>query len=80
MRRIAYTAVVARQLRGLPAKAREQIQAKLRRYANTGSGDVKALTGQTGARLRVGDFRVVFTQTADEILAREVANRRDIYR
>ena len=80
MRRIAYTASATKQLRGLPAKVRAQVQTRLHRYAETGSGDVRALVDRAGARLRVGDFRVVFTETADEVLVHAVGNRRDIYR
>jgi mRNA interferase RelE/StbE len=80
MRRLVYTATAARQLRKLPAATRERIVAKLHLYAETGAGDVTALRGSTGARLRVGDWRVVFDQTADEISVRAVGHRRDIYK
>jgi len=80
MRRIAYTTSATKQLRRLPAKDREQIFAKLHRYAETNLGDVKALVGRPGARLRVGDFRVVFTEDANGILVHAVGNRRDVYR
>lgn len=79
MKAVSYTIGATKQLRKLPANVRERVIDKLHRYAETGAGDVKALTGQPGARLRVGDYRVVFVETADAISARAVGHRREIY-
>ncbi len=79
MKRITYTVLATRQLRKLPANIRERVIEKLHRYAETGAGDVKALTGQPGARLRIGDYRAIFVETADTISIRAVGHRRDIY-
>jgi mRNA interferase RelE/StbE len=76
---ISYTGSATRQLRALPSDIRERLIGKLHRYATTGAGDVKALAGQSGARLRVGDYRVIFVETADAISVRAVGHRRDIY-
>jgi mRNA interferase RelE/StbE len=80
MRRITYSVTATKQLRGLPAGAREQIIEKIHRYAETGAGQVKALAGRPGVRLRVGRYRVVFTELQNEILVLAVGDRRDIYR
>jgi mRNA interferase RelE/StbE len=79
MKALSYTIAASRQLRKLPADVRERVIEKLHRYAETGAGDVKALTGQPGARLRVGDYRAVFVETADAISVRAVGHRREIY-
>lgn len=79
MKAISYTVLATRQLRKLPADVRERVIDKLHRYAETGAGDVKALTGQPGARLRIGDYRAVFVETADAISVRAVGHRREIY-
>lgn len=79
MKAISYTVLATRQLRKLPADVRERVIDKLNRYAETGAGDVKALTGQPGARLRIGDYRAVFVETADAISVRAVGHRREIY-
>ena len=79
MKEISYTTSATRQLRALPANIRERLIDKLRRYAETGAGDVKALVGQSGARLRIGDYRVIFLETAEAISVRAVGHRRDIY-
>ncbi|HLJ47354.1 MAG TPA: hypothetical protein VKU01_15160 [Bryobacteraceae bacterium] len=54
----------------------------IHRFAATGAGDVKALK-ETGAdkRLRVGDFRVRFTEEdPDTLCIHSVKNRKDAYR
>jgi mRNA interferase RelE/StbE len=79
MKTISYTISATRQLRKLPAEIRERIIDKLRRYAESGAGDVKALSGQPGARLRIGSYRVIFVEAADIISVRAVGHRSDIY-
>ena len=80
MKAIAYTLAARRALRKLPASVRGQIEAKLGHYAETGGGDVKALIAAPGARLRIGDWRVIFIETETTIEVRAVGHRRDIYR
>jgi mRNA interferase RelE/StbE len=48
-------------------------------FAETGAGDVNALKGVAGMRLRAGDWRVLFTIEADTITIHAVGHRRDIY-
>jgi mRNA interferase RelE/StbE len=79
MKAVSYTVGATKQLGKLPANIRERVIDKLHRYAETGAGDVKALTGQPGARLRIGDYRAVFVETADAISVRAVGHRREIY-
>jgi mRNA interferase RelE/StbE len=79
MKTISYTMSAIRQLRKLPHDVRERLIEKLHRYVETGAGDVKALAGLAGARLRVGDYRIVFVETADAISVRAVGHRRDVY-
>lgn len=47
----------------------------LHRYAITGHGDVKALQGCNGYRLRIGSYRVIFDEDATTILAIYVGRR-----
>lgn len=77
---IAYTISARRAWKKLPADARAQVEERLRWYASTGIGDVKRLVSRDGARLRVGDFRVIFVETAEVIEVRAVGDRRDVYR
>lgn len=59
----------------LPRDARERVEAVLHRYAITGHGDVKALQGCNGYRLRIGSYRVIFDEDATTILAIYVGRR-----
>ena len=76
---ITWTYDARRAFRKLSPNVRADIEAKIERFARTGAGNVKRLTGQPGARLRVGDRRVIFVETATTIEVRAVGNRRDIY-
>ena len=71
-----------RDLRGLDRAAARRVAKKLRAIAQEGKvvGDVKRLTGQPPRfRLRVGDYRVLFTVDADKIKVYRVAHRREAY-
>ena len=54
----------------------------LHRFAESGVGDITALQGDTEElRLRVGDYRLFFTYTADNIVeVRSVRHRSEAYR
>jgi mRNA interferase RelE/StbE len=77
--RIEFTSAAVRQWRKLIATTRAQIDIKLKAFAETGDGDVKALKGVAGMRLRSGDWRVLFTIKANTITIHAVGHRRDIY-
>lgn len=79
MKQIAFTSAAFRQIRKLTATTRRQIDAKLDAYAATGAGDVKALKGVDGFRLRSGDWRVLFTTDDNTIIVHAVGHRREIY-
>jgi mRNA interferase RelE/StbE len=65
----------AKHLDALSRDAREQVEAGLHRYAMTGQGDVKALRGRDGYRLRIGWYRVIFDEDATTILAIYIGRR-----
>jgi len=77
---VSYDEPARRALRKLPTVLREQIEAKIARYAATGAGDVKALAGGNRRRLRHGDYRVIFTEDGDRISVLLIGNRREVYR
>lgn len=79
MKTLLYTAAALKSLTRLPKPAQADILAKLERYAATGSGSTRALVGRPGLRLRVGNYRVIFTETADTISVFAIGDRRDIY-
>ncbi len=76
---IAFTSAATRQWLGLSADMRRRIDGKLAIFAETGQGDVKRLKGRAGARLRVGDWRVIFYVEGDTIVVAAVGHRREIY-
>jgi mRNA interferase RelE/StbE len=77
---VSYTNAARKDLRSLPDQVRDRIKRKLANLANGESADVTRLVGQAGARLRVGDYRVVFIDMDDTIEVRAVGHRREIYR
>ncbi len=79
MKDVQFTSAAIRQWRKLTAATRAQIDAKLRVFAESGVGDVKALKGAPGLRLRAGDWRVLFTVKGDTITIHAVGHRREIY-
>ena len=54
----------------------------IHRYAGTGAGRVKPLSGEFQGllRLRVGNYRVFFKETRDAINIHRVVDRREAYR
>jgi mRNA interferase RelE/StbE len=79
MRPISFTARAAREWAKLPGDVRNRIDKRLTQFAATGHADVKRLKGRGGARLRVGDWRVVFYEDQETIVVAAVGHRREIY-
>lgn len=79
MKAITYDKAALQGLTKLPKAARLAVLAKVERYAATGAGATKALVGRPGVRLRIGDYRVVFHETAETIEVFAIGDRRDIY-
>ena len=75
MKTIIFTHAAAKDLDGLPPDGREQVESGLVRYAATGDGDVKQLSGRDGYRLRIGRYRVIFDEDRLTILAIYVGKR-----
>ena len=75
MKTIILTLSSAKDLDALPRDARERVEAGLHRYAMTGQGDVKALRGRDGYRLRIGSYRMILDEDAATILAIYVGHR-----
>jgi mRNA interferase RelE/StbE len=69
------------QLHALPKEQRRRIGQRLDVLQHDLQGDVKKLAGQTGKyRLRVGNYRILFTLENDLIFIHQVKDRKDAYR
>lgn len=79
MKDVVYSAGARRALRGLPTEVRQRIVGKLERYARTGAGDVKAMSGSDLLRLRSGDYRALFAEDVTRIAIVSVGHRSSIY-
>jgi mRNA interferase RelE/StbE len=75
MKTIILTLRAAKDLDALPRDARERVESALHQYSVTGQGDVKALQGRGGYRLRIGSYRVIFDEDATTILAIYIGRR-----
>ncbi|WP_342108992.1 type II toxin-antitoxin system RelE/ParE family toxin [Methylobacterium sp. SI9] len=80
---LVFTRAAARSLSRLPKDAEDLIREKLRSYAHDpGSlaNNVKALKGEgKRLRLRVGNWRAIFTIEPDRIIVHAVGPRSTIY-
>lgn len=82
MKKIDWSEEARADVRRIDRKAAMRIFTTIQRFAETGEGDVKELKGEPGElRLRVGDYRVRFTNDADgTIRIHAVRHRREAYR
>lgn len=75
MKTIIFTHAAAKDLDALPQDACESVTEGLNSYAMTGKGDVKKLSGREGYRLRIGAYRIIFSEDAVTILAIYIGRR-----
>ena len=85
MYELKYRRQARNYLARLPYKTKFEILEKLHELAQNPDNptlDVKALMGQIGFRLRVGQFRIIYTCHEDELIIEivKVRPRGDIYK
>lgn len=82
MKRIIFSEEAKADIRAIPQHVAMNILTAIHRLAETGAGRVKELKGKDGEkRLRVGDFRVRFTEELpDALRIHTVKNRKDAYK
>jgi mRNA interferase RelE/StbE len=81
VKRVILLPAAAKDLRRHRADA-ERLVAKIEAYAKTPEtqvNNIKSLKGSTARRLRVGDFRIVFEETVEEIIVTRIAPRGSVY-
>ena len=81
MKIIRFRPNVPEEVRAIDQKTALNILKTLHRYAETGKGRVKPLSGEFEGllRLRVGNHRVLFDETEDTITVHRVRDRKDAY-
>ena len=82
MKRIVFSEEAKADIRAVPQHIAMNILTAIHRLAESGGGRVKTLQDKRGEkRLRVGDYRVRFTEEHPETLRiHTVKNRKDAYR
>jgi len=82
VKRIVWTEPAKADVRALDKPTAMRILSALHRFAESGTGDVKALRAEREElRLRIGDYRLFFVYTAaDAIGVRRVLHRKEAYR
>ncbi len=82
MKRIVWTEPARIDVRALDKPTAMRILSALHRFAESGTGDVKALQGERRElRLRIRDYRLFFVYAAaDTIEIRRVLHRKEAYR
>ena len=82
MKKIVITPQAKTDVRRIDRETAMRILAALDRFARTGEGDIKKLQGDSEElRLRVGDYRVRFTEEPqDTLVIHSVRHRSEAYR
>ena len=83
VKQVTYTKQALKTLRRMPANTTKIIVGKIKIYAATPeklAANVSKLQGVEGFRLRVGDWRVIFTEDLKMIAIIKIGPRGDIYK
>lgn len=83
MKKVTYTREAVKALRRIDGATRKRIVAKIDKLASTPgelSANVKKLQGSSYFRLRVGDWRVIYTEDMTVIAVIRIAARGDVYK
>jgi mRNA-degrading endonuclease RelE of RelBE toxin-antitoxin system len=81
VKKIQFEPNVPAEIRVIEQQTALDILKALHRYAETGAGRVKPLKGEFEGllRLRVGNHRVLFDETADTITVHRIRDRKNAY-
>jgi mRNA interferase RelE/StbE len=82
VKKIRFAPNVPAEVRAIERETALRILVALHRYAETGEGDVKRLSGEFEGllRLRVGNYRVLFEEAAETITVDRVRDRSEANR
>ncbi len=80
MKQVRYTPTAAAALSRLDRATRLTLVADILAYAEGGAGfDVIELSGYDAKRMTLGDYRVIFTETRENIAIFDLGHRAGIY-
>lgn len=80
--KIAFSNEAIKDLRRLSSTVKQLVLAKIRQYAADPAslaGNVKTLRGIAGFRLRVQDWRILFTRDGDTMRITRIRHRNEAY-
>ena len=77
---VTYSNRAVRDLAAIDRQQATRVRNAIKRYADTGHGDVRPYEGTGMLRLRVGVYRVLFNETATHVNVERVRHRREAYR
>ncbi len=83
MRTVAYDPEALRSLKRMPRNVSDRIRQKVGQLADDPdslANNLTALKGTRALRLRVGDWRVILSISAEQIAVHEIGPRGSIYR
>jgi mRNA-degrading endonuclease RelE of RelBE toxin-antitoxin system len=82
LKKIRFRPNVQAEVRAIEQRAALNILEAIHRYADTGAGRVKPLSGEFEGllRLRVGTHCVFFDETEDTVTIHRIRDRREAYR
>jgi mRNA-degrading endonuclease RelE of RelBE toxin-antitoxin system len=82
VKKLRFHSNVKGEVHAIEQRAALKVLAAIHRYAATGVGKVRPLSGEFEGllRLRTGNHRVIFDETEDTITIHRVCDRRDAYR
>ena len=81
--KITYTKQATKILRTMPRKTAMRILTAIEKVAEnpaTADLDIRALQGRDGYRLRVGDWRVIYSQDGVVLAVERIAPRGKVYK
>lgn len=80
--KVVFTSTASKQLSGIVRKTAQLILSKINQYAADPASlanQVRKLKGSMYLRLRVGNYRVIFTEDGVVLTVLKIGHRRDIY-
>jgi mRNA interferase RelE/StbE len=82
LKKIRFHPNVQNEVRSIEQTAALNVLRALHKYADSGEGDIRALSGEMKGlvRLRVGNYRVIFEETDESITVHRIRDRKQAYR